>query len=317
MSLDTLCAGILVADHLCAPIARLPRPGELVVTEQLVLNIGGCAANTAMDLARLGVRVGVTGAIGGDIFGRFVAETLSAGGVDTAGLVRLDHVGTAGTLIVNVAGEDRRYIHSIGANAHFTAASIPLALVEQARVLYIGGFLLMPAMTGRALAEVFRHAKRHGVQTVLDVVIPGPGDHLSELADVLPETDLFLPNADEGIEITGCTDPILQAEAYRAAGAKTVVVTCGRQGSILISDDVRLKAGTYPVDYVDGTGAGDAFDAGYIAALLAGHDPANCLRFATALGASCVRAIGATAGVFNRAEAEAFVKRERLAMEEI
>jgi sugar/nucleoside kinase (ribokinase family) len=63
---------------------------------------------------------------------------------------------------------------------------------------------------------------------------------------------------------------------------------------------------------VGGTGAGDAFDAGYIAGLLAGEDPYGCLRWGSALGASCVRAIGATESVFTRTEAETFMRKQHL-----
>src|SRR5271169_5583371 len=119
-NLDCLSVGILVADHLCAPIAHAPAAGELVLSDRLQLNIGGCASNAAMDMARVGVRVGVVGCVGEDIFGQFVVDTLRSGGVETSSIKRLADVGTSGTLIVNVAGEDRRFIHTIGANARLT-----------------------------------------------------------------------------------------------------------------------------------------------------------------------------------------------------
>src|SRR5712691_7119569 len=79
---DVLCAGIMVADHVCSPIAHLPAAGELVMTERMLLTIGGCAANAAVDLAKMGVPAAVVGRVGGDIFGRVVAEMLREHGVD-------------------------------------------------------------------------------------------------------------------------------------------------------------------------------------------------------------------------------------------
>ena len=117
--------------------------------------------------------------------------------------------------------------------------------------------------------------------------------------------------------ITGLRDPLQQAERFRDAGAKTVVITQGERGSLLVSDKLRLRAGVYPIEFVGGAGSGDAFDAGYIAGLLAGEDPAGCLRWGSALGASCVRAIGATESVFNRDEAEAFLREHTLAIGEV
>ena len=114
--------------------------------------------------------------------------------------------------------------------------------------------------------------------------------------------------------ITGLTDPLQQAEFFRAAGAKTVVITQGERGSLLATDNLRLCAGVYPIEVVGGAGSGDAFDAGYIAGLLAGEGPQGCLRWGSALGASCVRAIGTTESVFHRAEAEAFLREHTLTM---
>ena len=227
MPVDCLSVGLLVADHLCALIPRMPKSGELVLTDHLLLNIGGCALNAAMDLARLGVKVGVVGCVGRDAFGRFVIETLQREGIDTSTIRQLDDVGTSGTLIINVDGEDRRFIHTIGANARITAKDIPLEQVRQAKVLYLGGYLLMPGLDADELAELFRQARAAGVITMLDIVLPGAGDHWRGLAPVLAETDIFLPNNDEAEVITGTADPCRQAEQFREAGAKTVVITCG------------------------------------------------------------------------------------------
>ena len=119
----------------------------------------------------------------------------------------------------------------------------------------------------------------------------------------------------EAAALTGLSDPVEQAERFRHAGAATVVITQGDRGSLLVGDGLRLRAGVYPTQFVGGTGSGDAFDAGYIAGLLAGEDPAGCLRWGSALGASCVRSINATDGVFDRKEAEAFMREHPLEME--
>ncbi len=129
-------------------------------------------------------------------------------------------------------------------------------------MLYVGGFLLASGITGRELAEVFRQARTAGVKTVLDVVVPGKGDHWNQVAAVLPHTDVFLPNEDEGLAITGLKSPREQAEKFLAAGAGTVVITCGGSGTYLLSRELRLKAGIFTQPFVSGTGAGDAFDAG-------------------------------------------------------
>ncbi|HEX3727835.1 MAG TPA: carbohydrate kinase family protein [Pirellulales bacterium] len=314
-TLDCLSVGILVADHLCDPIDRLPAAGELVRSARLPLAIGGCAANTAMDLARLDVKVGVVGCVGQDYFGRFIIEKLAAAAIDVRDVRQLDDAETSGTLIINVQGEDRRFIHAPGANAHLQTTDIPLDRLRSAKVLYVGGYYLMPAIEGKPLAQLFRQARALGVTTVLDIVMPSTSDPWQQLAGVLAETDIFLPNHDEALALTGLTDPTAQAERFVAAGARTVVITCGGQGSVLVSGKARLRAGTYPMEYKGGTGAGDAFDAGFIAGVLAGQDPADCLRWGSAVGASCVRAVSATDGVFTRSEAQQFMDEHPLQIE--
>src|ERR1700693_1088322 len=119
---EVLCAGIIVADHVCTPIAHVPAAGELVMAERMLLTIGGCAANAAVDLVKMGVPAAVVGRVGGDIFGRGVADLLREHGVDVSALKVSPQTDTSQTLIVNVAGQDRRFIHTFGANGDFRAA---------------------------------------------------------------------------------------------------------------------------------------------------------------------------------------------------
>jgi sugar/nucleoside kinase (ribokinase family) len=317
VNIDCLCAGILFADYICQPIPHMPEPGELVPTGRIQLALGGCASNAGLDLAKLGIRVGVSGCVGDDAFGQFITQTLTAGNVDTTGVHRLSGIGTASTMVINVTGQDRRFISTPGANTKFTVAHIPPQWVRQAKVFYVGGYLMMPGLETDAMVDLFRQARANGTKTVLDVVLFGGDRYWQTLERILPETDVFLPNDDEAAIITGQKDPLAQAERFRDAGAKTVVITQGKNGSLLVTDKLRLHSGVYPTEYVGGTGSGDAFDAGYIAGLLAGEDPAGCLRWGSALGASCVRAIGATESVFTRPEAEAFLRQHKLTMEEI
>jgi sugar/nucleoside kinase (ribokinase family) len=314
---DVLCAGIIVADHVCSPISHLPTAGELVTADRLLLTIGGCAANSAVDLVKMGVSVSLAGCIGADIFGRLVADMLREQGVDVSALTICPTADTSQTLIVNVAGEDRRFIHTFGANAVFRAADIPLDLVQRSKALYVGGYLVMPSLRQEELLPVFAAARKAGVPTMLDVATPGPGDYLPQLERLLSQVDVFLPNQQEAALITGEADPLRQAELFRRLGADTVVITMGGDGSILVNERMKLRAGVYPMPYVDGSGGGDAFDAGYLFGLLNHLDAEDCLRVASALGASCVRAIGTTPGVFTRAECEAFLREHTLRIERL
>lgn len=309
---DVLCAGIIVADHICTPVDHLPRAGELVLADRLLLTIGGCAANVAVDLTKMEVPSTIVGRVGNDVFGRAVADMLREYSLDVSGVQLTPGIDTSQTLIVNVQGQDRRFIHCFGANSVFRAADIPLSLVSACRVLYLGGYLLMPGMLQDDLVPVFRAARQAGARTVLDVVTPGPARYLERLEQLLPHVDVFLPNNHEGELITGESDPLRQALCFRELGVGTAIITMGGDGAVLVNDRLRVKAGAYPVPFVDGSGGGDAFDAGYVYGLLHGLDTMDCLRVASALGASCVQAVGTTTGVFTRSQCEEFLRRHTL-----
>ncbi len=312
---DVLCAGIVVADYVCNPITHLPAAGELVLTERILLTIGGCAANVAVDLAKMQMPAAVVGRVGDDVAGRVVADMLRQHGLDVSALRHTAGVDTSQTLIVNVAGQDRRFIHTFGANAEFRAADLPLELVGRCKVLYLGGYLLMGNLHQEELVPVFAAARQAGAKTVLDVVTPGPADYLSRLDRLLPHVDVFLPNNHEAELITGERDPLRQAETFHRLGAGTAIVTLGGDGAVVVGERLHLRSGTYPVEFVDGSGGGDAFVAGYVYGLLHALSTEDCLRVASALGASCVRAIGTTTGVFTKAECEEFLRRHTLKIE--
>ena len=312
-----VCAGLVVADHVCPPLDHLPRPGGLIAVDKLVLNIGGGAANTAVDLARLGVTAAICARVGDDAFGRFATETLHGHGVDCTALAIDPHRATSQTLILNVRGDDRRFIHTVGANAGFVAADLDALLDRAPRVLHIGYFLILPHLEAHELAERFQRARAAGTITLLDVATPGPGAYLDQLKVVLPQTDIFVPNTDEAQLILGETDPVRQARIFHDLGARRVVVTCGERGVVSVSDSLQVKLAAYSVPYVDGSGGGDAFNAGYIVGLLENRPEIECLKLASAVGASCVRAVGTTEGVFTRAEAEQFVACHEIAIEPI
>jgi sugar/nucleoside kinase (ribokinase family) len=314
---DVLSIGLVVADHVCAPVDHLPAAGELVTTDRMILTIGGGASNVAVDLRKMNVSVAIAAAVGDDAFGRIVRDELEAHGVETVDLKTSRTQPTSQTLIVNVQGQDRRFIHLIGAYGEYRAEDIPIKRVQQCRALYLGYFLLMPSLTAEGLIPVFQTARHSGAKVIVDVAIGSRGDHAAKLERLLPHVDVFTPNRDEGEVILGERDPLRQAEAFRKMGAGTVIITLGADGAVLVGARDRLRVGVYAIEFVDGSGGGDAFAAGFIYGLLKGYDAENCLKLASALGASCVRAIGTTPGVFTEAECHEFMRRHPLKVERI
>eukprot|EP00913_Durusdinium_trenchii_P008940 g8406.t1 len=287
-------------------IGAFPPPGSLELTDGISLTVGGCAANVAADLAQLGRNAAIVGRVGNDVFGSAVREMMRSAGVACEYLSESTAVQTAATMIVNVAGEDRRFIHTLGANAEFTGREVTAELLEKTRVLSLGGYGLVESMSADTIATLFQNAQAAGVTTLLDVVLSGPMDLETRLAPILPHTDYFLPNNDEAKLITGLDDPVAQAERFHAAGAGTVIITTGERGTVLVSGTHRLKSTAHAVDVVDNTGSGDAFLAGLIHGLLNSVDVETLLKYGSALGALCVGSTGATTGVPSAAELDRF-----------
>ncbi len=310
-----VCAGVIVADHISSPIHHVPEPGELVAADRLVVELGGCASNVAMNLRKMGVRPSICGRVGNDLFGRMILDILRENGVLVSSLKLDDEEITSQTLILNVKDQDRRFVHCFGANRRLALEDIDRAVISRPKVLYLGGYLILPGLDPKQLGERLKWLRGRGTKVVLDVATPGPADYLKDLEPVLPHVDVFLPNTDEAKLILDESDPVRQAERFRDLGASRVVITLGKEGAIAVSDQLRVKLGSYPVEFVDGTGGGDAFDAGYIAGLIEGRDETECLTLASALGASCVRSIGTTAGVFKRSEADTFIREHKLSIE--
>jgi sugar/nucleoside kinase (ribokinase family) len=296
-----LCAGILVGDLFVPPLSRLPAAGELLVTDDFLMGAGGCAANVAVVLSKLGVNSRVVGKVGRDSFGDFVTSALAALGIDVSFIGRSETTGTAKTVIVPVVGEDRRYVHTVGANAHLTGQDFSPEALSGVEVVYLGGYLVLPGLDHRAVVELFDAAHRAGARTLLDVVLPGDTQaSMDDLRMILPSVDYFLPNDDEARHLTGEQDPERQAARLNEAGAETVIITMGGDGLFVRSatDARQLPAPT--VDVVDGSGAGDAFAAGLIVGILEGWSLERSLTFASEVGALACTALGCSAGIPDR-----------------
>lgn len=309
MGNPVLSVGILVADIFVPQVARLPASGELVSTEDFLVQPGGCAANTAIVLGRLRVPATVVGRVGDDLFGDLVEQYLEARSIDTSGVLRTPGFGTSKTVALSVVGDDRRFFHTFGANGALTAEDIPQAELAECEVVYVGGYLVLPALRQHELAERFRLAREHGTRVVLDVVVPTDREDLSidDVRELLPLADYFLPNEDEARALTGEADPRAQADCILEAGARTVIVKRGGEGVVVRSATEVFELQAPPIEAVEPSGAGDAFAAGLIVGLLEGWSLERSVRYASVIGASACTALGCYAGAFTRDEADAFL----------
>ncbi len=310
---DVGCAGILVADTFCGPMKALPDEGKLLAIDSMPTKPGGCAANVAIDLAKQGFSVDVSGCLGKDPSSKILQSFFDQYGIGTEGLVYTDDFPTSQTTILLVEGEDRRFIHVFGANGAYRVSDISRDWVKGLKVFYLGGLFLMPAFKCDEFLDLLKFCRDQGVTTVVDVVIPEGHDVMDELRLILPYVDYFLPNDDEAAALTGESDPKDQLRVFLEAGAKNVFITCGKAGTVAGSGETFWKSDIYRMDkIVDQTGAGDAFDAGVIAGILEGQDLTQAMKYGSALGASATQAIGTVDGVFTKAQAMEFIAANEL-----
>ncbi len=310
---DVACLGILVADLIGRPIDRLPERGRLALVDDMSLHIGGCASNTSIVLAKLGIETAVLGKVGSDGLGDFVTSELERSSVHCQGLVHdSDHHTSASMVIVDHQGE-RSFLHFIGANAHYRVEDVDWGVVRSSRILHIGGALVLPGIDGEPMAEVMAEAKKRGLTVTLDTVWDATGRWMKTLAPCLPYADLFCPSLSEAQKLAGCEKPAEVARVLRDAGAKAVALKLGEDGCYLQTDKEEFLVPTFKVDPVDGTGTGDAWVAGLLTGMLKGWDLHRAAQFANATGALCVMATGATAGIRSFEETLKFIERHSAA----
>lgn len=295
--LDVLCLGIMVADVLARPVRELPGRGRLVLADHMELHTGGCAVNTAIALAKLGLSAGVIGKVGQDDFGDFILRDLKRCGLEVSGIKRTPEANTSGTMVLVEPDGERRFIHYLGANAELVEEDLDWRLIEESRILHIAGSLVMPGIDGGPTADILRRAREGGLITALDTVWDAEGRWLKLIEPCLPHIDYFLPSLEEARMITSLYDPSEVAQFFLDHGVGVVALKMSEEGCYLRSPDEEFQIPAYDVAAIDTTGGGDAFVAGFLTGVVEGWDMQRTGYLANAVGALCVTAMGATTGV--------------------
>ncbi len=286
---------------------RIPGPGEGVTRAELVRSCGGKGANQAVVAARCaccpelaGVAVMFAGAVGDDDFGAEQRAVLVADGVDISHLEVAPGINTGTSSIwVETGSGQNRILNASGANLSFLPESVERLPFEDAALVLIQNEI--PAATIECVATL---ARRHRVPVIWN---PAPMAG-AEVPDLDPAGIFFLtPNESEAAELLGVDsidNPERCARALRTRGYVGVVLTLGDEGVFISSAGLEARVPAPRVVAVDTTGAGDAFNGAFAAALAAGHDPLPAARFAVAYASESVRYRG-TQTAFPRTVPEA------------
>lgn len=310
-----LCIGQINADVIFSPVEQVifdPNSNESTqMMDRCALRGGGCASNTAVNLAHLGADVSLVGAVGRDAFGEEVCQWLNTAGVNTEHVLRTDNHFTGTAAVLVHPSTERRFLYHLGANQTLTPEKVPADRFSDYAIVHVGGALLLPGLDGASMAAMFRQAKAAGAVTSMDLSNDSAGGWLERLHPCLPYVDHFLPSFDEAYKLTGLSDVPAMADALLAMGAGSVVIKLGSKGCYTKNKDTAFYTSAYRIQAVDTNGAGDAFVAGFLMGLSEDVDIACCTQFGCAAGAITATAMGATNEVLTRPHLEQFMREQQ------
>ncbi|MCX2947953.1 carbohydrate kinase family protein [Lentzea sp. NEAU-D7] len=298
--MDLLVIGDANPDVLVFGAPGVPPYGQAeTLVDSGVLALGGSAAIVAHGAARLGLEVGFAAMVGRDAAGDFVLDALKSAGVDISACVRHESLPTALTVCLNQAGGDRAILTAPGCLAAFGPEHVPRIA---ARHVHAASYFLQPRLAA-GLSGVFRTARGGGATTSLDTN-DDPSGEWKLPADLVELCTVLLPNQAEAAALTGAGDPL----PVLAASGAIPVVKMGGDGCVALSGGDRITARPPVVEPVDTVGAGDSFDAGFLAGWLRDGDLRAALALGAAAGALSTRGAGGVATQPDWAEATAWAR---------
>jgi sugar/nucleoside kinase (ribokinase family) len=305
---DVLVVGELNVDLILDEIEKFPEVGKEVLAKRMTLTLGSSSAIFAGNISSLGARVAFIGKIGEDRFGDVVLECLQSSGVDVSMIKTDKQWGTGATIVLNV-GEDRAMTTYPGAMDYLSLQDISDDDFQKAGHLHFSSYFLQPGMWG-TLGELFRKAKRNGMTTSFDMQWDPKETWNLDAEDVLPHVDVFLPNENELMCLTG-KDTLQDAIDSVKQLTNILAIKRGNKGSIVYHNGQMNELPAFlNEEVVDAIGAGDSFNAGFIYRFIRGDDVGACQRFANLTGAVSTTAAGGT-GAFRDYEKFKKVAREK------
>ena len=345
ISIDDLLSekksGITVAGNMILDVVKTidkyPEQGMLAYISSSKRAIGGCAPNTATDLAVIdsSLPVSVIGRVGDDEYGRFLIDKLRAKGINVSDVIVSDSCDTSFTDVMSLATGERTFFNAKGANAEFAPADIDL-LSLRCKILHIGYILLLDKFDepddeyGTAMARFLSSVKALGIKTSVDVVSSSNvGEYKAKILPVMPYTDYLIINESEICNIWGYNprkpDGSLDVDTVKRAMEKTMnegvsekVIIHSKEACFCLDKSgefTKLGSLKIPSELIEGSvGAGDAFCAGSLYGIYNGFSDMEILEFASATAACSLFAENSVDGMKNKKEirklSEAYERRE-------
>jgi sugar/nucleoside kinase (ribokinase family) len=288
--------GAHVLDVHAKYVEEIPQGQGGALIEEIRLSPAGAAGGTAITLAKLGARVVSAGAIGRDDLGDVLVAALGRLGVETDHIVRRDGVQTSASVLPIRPNGDRPALHVIGANGSYTRDDVPWDAIRESSFLHLGG---PEFLGGEVAAEILRFCRDHDVTTSADILADGWPELLDWIGPALPYVDWFLPNREQASLLTGEDDVVPAGRALLERGVSAAAITCGAEGTVIVSDGDEPRVPAFDIEVVDTTGCGDAFSAGFLRGLSLGEPPEQAARLGSACAALVAQGLASDAGEFD------------------
>ena len=321
--------GIVVAGNMITDVVKnisaYPKQGMLTHVGEISQAVGGCAPNTAVDLAKIDPRlgVGVCGTVGADENGRFIISELRMNGVNVDRVVTLPNIDTSFCDVMSLPNGERTFFHKKGANAEFCPSHIDIKTLN-CDIFHIGYILLLDkfdaedAEYGTVMARFLNEVQKRGIKTSIDVVSDSGADYARKIVPALRYCDYVIINEIECCSIWGL-QPLrgdgspdranirLAMEKTAEAGVRSKVIVHCKEACFLLDarsgDFTEVASLQIPPEEIKGSvGAGDAFCAGCLYGLYHHYPDRKLLEFASAAAACNLFAANSVDGMRTKEE---------------
>ncbi len=308
------CLGEVIIDFIAEEI------GTLDTVSSFSKYPGGAPANVAVGVARLGVATGFIGKVGFDAFGDYLISILKQNGVDIRGITQTKDAPTAVAFVSRSTSKDRDFLfyRNPCADLLLKKSELPRDWLTQIKYLHIGGVSLTQEPSRQATMYATKVAKQSGVNVTFDPNLRvdlwsnGLPECRKVIHSILENTDVFLPSYEELLTLMA-TDNLNKA-LLRAhdMGPSIIVVKMGSDGSLVSETSHKgeyrqFTQSAIDVKVVDTTGAGDAYDAGFIVGLVHELSIEEAVLWGTAVASLVITKIGAMTALPTKTELANFL----------
>lgn len=304
--------GELNVDIIMRGIDGFPELDKEKLAEEGRITLGSSSAICAVGLSRLGIRVNFIGAVGDDILGEYIVRFLNSERINTLRVRRQTNTSTGFTVSLSYP-ENRALITYTGVMKDFTIDEADIDFItSNSSHLHISSFFLQKRLQ-EDIKELFLRVKEKGLTVSLDPGWDPEDKNWTKLRDLFQLIDILFLNEIEAKRvystIYGKDDTLDRIAEILSRDVKTLVIKLGENGALAVTGDNKYYMKGFKIDVIDTTGAGDAFNAGFLYGRLNGYGIDRALLLGNACGALSCTGIGGTTNLPTLKGLEEFIRK--------